>query len=406
MNSNLEKYIHLLERYSKFNDNKIPLCAAENYTSNFVKNPLNSIWEGKYCMSNINFNEEADFIGAEYIHELLNLVSNQCRTLFSAAYVNAKTLTGMNCFSTTVLSCEKLLKGKRALVVMPSAGGHASVPKILKAFGFEIDEMPYDYANYDINYEDTNKLLKSKFYDLLVFAQSDLLKQADIDKLQISPNSILLFDATQTLGLIASKLTKNPLLCAHEKTILIGGTHKTLPGSSCGLIMTNNNYIKETIDTHISPVFIRNSQPNNIASLLMALIEAEEIGYSYQLNTILTANMLANKLSNKNFNMARINHDRFSNTHQIFMLLTEEKMSRLYKSAINYGITLNKKTKPLFSGFGIRLGVQEISRYDWKDSELNILADLFCAIDCDDDKKARECIAHLITRKTPNYIFM
>jgi len=37
-------------------------------------------------------------------------------------------------------------------------------------------------------------------------------------------------------------------------------------------------------------------------------------------------------------------------------------------------VTLNKKHKDLFLGYGIRLGTQEIARYDWNDESLDRVA--------------------------------
>ena len=40
-------------------------------------------------------------------------------------------------------------------------------------------------------------------------------------------------------------------------------------------------------------------------------------------------------------------------------------MNTIYENAILSNVTLNKKERKLFGGFGIRLGVQEITRYNW-----------------------------------------
>ena len=48
MDALLKEYINLYKKM-KYNDrNCIPLCAAETYISEFVKQPLNSAFEGKY----------------------------------------------------------------------------------------------------------------------------------------------------------------------------------------------------------------------------------------------------------------------------------------------------------------------------------------------------------------------
>lgn len=46
-------------------------------------------------------------------------------------------------------------------------------------------------------------------------------------------------------------------------------------------------------------------------------------------------------------------------------------MDTIYSNAYNCEVTLNKKHKDLFLGYGIRLGTQEIARYDWNDEALD-----------------------------------
>ena len=58
MNILLEKYIDLYNEMKKNDKNCIPLCAAETYISEFVKQPLNSEFEGKYYFFKNNKIEE------------------------------------------------------------------------------------------------------------------------------------------------------------------------------------------------------------------------------------------------------------------------------------------------------------------------------------------------------------
>ena len=94
---------------------------------------------------------------------------------------------------------------------------------------------------------------------------------------------------------------------------------KTLPAPSCGLIMTNNKLYEEKLQKHITPDYLRNTQPNHSASLLLALIEQEECGYEYQKLIIDMANMLGTELSRLGFNIAKLNHETFTSTHQLFL---------------------------------------------------------------------------------------
>lgn len=406
-NENFMRYQNLYNRFKKFNESKIPLCAAENYTSNFVKNALFSEWNGKYCLSNENFNKSMDFIGGNYIHELIEITTNQCNKIFNAKHSNPKTLTGMNCFTVTLMSCMNLLKNRKAFVTFPNCGGHASIPAILTSIGFEVDSIPFDFRSYDIDYVEANSLLQEKEYGLIVIALSDILQQPNINKLDVPNNTIVIYDATQTLGIIAAKLCDNPLLSKHNNLLLIGGTHKTLPGPSCGLIMSNNDDLYQNIENNISPIFLRDFQPNNVAGLLMTLIEAEKFGIEYQKNIIRTANSLAAKLDKRGFKVASLNED-YTKTHQIFLKTTENEMETIYNNAINYGITLNKKHKELFSGFGIRLGAQEIARYSWNDYDLELLSDIIGLLRSENsnNKLIIKLINTLSNKKVPNYIML
>lgn len=59
----------IYEEYKVFDRTKIPLCAAENYTSPFVKQGLISNYEGKYISGYIDRDKEKDFIGSDYLEK-------------------------------------------------------------------------------------------------------------------------------------------------------------------------------------------------------------------------------------------------------------------------------------------------------------------------------------------------
>lgn len=48
----------------------------------------------------------------------------------------------------------------------------------------------------------------------------------------------------------------------------------------------------------------------------------------------------------------------------------------MFEHSAKYGITLNKKSKELFSGHGIRLGTQEIARYNWPEESMKNVAQI------------------------------
>ena len=370
------EYLNLIQELKEFNKDKIPLCAAETYSSEFVKSALSSEFEGKYCMQHLNYVPEKDFIGSEYVHRLYDLLTEQCKRTFNSQYADARTLSGMNCIS-IVINC-LIPKGSKVLLTTGAQGGHPSVPLLLNLAGIDYDEVPYDYDKSDIDYDSLNNLMLDEKYSALIIAQSDVLNPADASR--ITPcGKLIVYDATQTFGMIAAHIHKNPL-DYHDNLILIGGTHKTLPGPTCGLILLNNEEIIRKIDNLISPSYLRNAQPNNIAALLLALLEQEKFGFEYQKKTVENANILGEKLEKLGFNVKKIGENEYTRTHQIFILTTQEKKELIVKNANRFGITLNGKEKKLFDGFGVRFGLQEVTRYGWNKDDMGLVSELIYEI--------------------------
>lgn len=231
MNSLLKDYIKLYNEMKNNNTNCIPLCAAETYISEFVKQPLNSEFEGKYY-----------FFESNKIEELKSLVTSACNQLFHSKYANAESLSGINCF--TVCAMSLLSSGEKVLLSTPEQGGHASMPIILDTLNISYDPIPYDFEKYQVDYINLNKMCETGDYSFIIFCQSDLINVPDLSQIHIPSNMGIIYDATQTLGLIGGKCIPNPL--EYSNVVLLGGTHKTLPAVACGLIMTNTDIYIET----------------------------------------------------------------------------------------------------------------------------------------------------------------
>lgn len=402
--------------YVAYEKEKIPLCAAETYVSHFVKQALPSIFEGKYAMGLTNKTANDDFIGSKYIFRLFDLLRQECLQLFGAKYADARTLSGMNCITTVLMALKRgCITPQKVVLTMPQHGGHASVPHILESLNYKYIEMPYDEKAFQIDYETLNALIKNECPNMLIFCQSDLLQPPDFTRINTPPDTCIIYDCTQTFGLIAGKVLPNPLLNC-PNMIMIGGTHKTLPSVTCGLILTNNDEYINCLEYAITPLYIRNVQPNNIASVLLSLIELEQVGVEYQNAVVASANVLGGLLERKfsttyadqRFKIAKINDDIYSKTHQVFILSDEVNSLRLYKNAIYYNVTLNKKHKRLFGEhqWGIRLGVQEIARYGWQYADFDMLSDIIVELSKKqiDTERLFALKNTLLSKKSPKFL--
>ena len=98
--------------------------------------------------------------------------------------------------------------------------------------------------------------------------------------------------------------------------------------------------------------------------------------------------------------------DRYSYTHEVFLYTSQDLMDRIFENSIRFGITLNKKHKKLFQGYGIRLGTQEIARYGWTTESMKQVAQIIFEISQENvnENKVQQLLAGL-PQKRIQYTF-
>lgn len=377
-----KKLSALYEEYKIFDQSKIPLCAAENYVSAFAKQGLISRYEGKYVSGYIQRDIEKDFIGSDYLEKVMLLANDLAQELFGAKYNDFRSLTGMN---TVALMLMTMAHGaQKILITDPQSGGHGSLPKLCDNLGVQYDSIPYDAMRMQIDYEQLNRiLLADRQIEYLFFCQSDLIQPPDLTRIELPEHVGIIYDATQTLGLIAGGVLPNPL-DIHRNTILIGGTHKTFPGVTCGYVATNCEDYIQKVNQDISPNFLRNVQINNITSICLTMLELLRFGQEYAQNILRLANDLGGALTASGVRVKRVSDHTFTKTHQLFIETEPDLVDGTYRHFRNYGITLNKRKTKYVSGF--RLGIQEIARYHF-DEHIPELAELIRLILCEPENQ-------------------
>jgi glycine/serine hydroxymethyltransferase len=367
-----KKLIELHDRLSEFNQfqkNTVPLCAAENPISNFCKLPLNGDLQERYIMGNYDsYKIDDNFIGSQYLLPIYSMIHELCNTLFAAKYSDARTLSGMNCMTTLLMSLTHA--GDKIAILNRDWGGHPSVSSICERLGLKVYNLPYQENNFDLDYSASNRLIYDEDISFILLAPSDILNPLAVEHLDLE-NRELFYDVSQIMGLIAGGNIPSPLGMG-KNIVIFGGTHKTLPGPACGLILTNNKIIHKRFEYNINPRYLRHTQMHQVACLLFALLEINQFGSDYGQAIINTSNQLGAILEQNGFTMGKLSSG-YSKTHQLFLFGDKKEMEHINKNAIRFGVTLNKKEKPLFKGTGIRLGTQEIARYGWETETLEII---------------------------------
>lgn len=393
----IQELTNLIESFETYYDKSLPLCAAENVVSAFAKLPLSMGFQERYIVGNTySYFEQGNFIGSNYLLPFYQMISDECYKIFGAKYSDARTLTGMNCLMMVLASLTK--RGDHILILGESAGGHASVKPIAERLGLHVGEVPFDFEKQDIDYLHLNESLRRGDINFVLLAPSDVIYPFEVEKIDTT-KTVLLYDASQLLGLIGAGVVKNPLHII-DNLVLFGGTHKTFPGPACGLIMTNNDRLHEQLEKNINPIYLRNTQMHQKVSLLFALIEFEVFGKAYQEHIVELSNALGEELYKLGFDVGKV-RDKFSYTHEVFLYTSQDMMERINANSIRLGITLNKKKKALFKGYGIRLGTQEIARYGWPLETMKSVAEIIYEISNQsvDDVKVQHLLAGLPQKK-------
>lgn len=397
----LNRLTKLYEEYKTFDKNKIPLCAAENYVSPFSMQGLISRYEGKYVSGYIQRNREKDFIGSDYLEKVFFLANDLARELFHAKYNDFRCLTGMNTVALILMSMVN--RDSKILITDPASGGHGSLPKLCDNYGIRYDSIPFNYENMQVDYEKLNEMLiNDQEISYLFFCQSDIIQPPDLNRIVLPNNVGIIYDATQTLGLIAGRVLPNPMDCRNN-IVLIGGTHKTFPGVTCGYVATNTDAIIQQINQNISPNYLRNVQVNNITSVCLSMIEMLQIGEQYANNIVYIANALGKTLSERGVYVKNISDGLFTQTHQIFIGTGSYSVDDTYANFRKYGITLNKRNTEYIRGF--RIGVQEIARYGFEE-HTDELAELIRLV-LEEPHKEKEILmlkSYLAKFKTNKYV--
>ena len=398
----LRELYDLVEDFEEYHKKALPLCAAENVISTFANLPLTLGFQERYIMNNTySFNMDDNFIGCEKLYPFYKKLSDVCLRVFGAKYTDARPFTGMHCIDMITKTICK--PGDKMMILGKEYGGHASVKPVVSRLGVTTFDAPYDLAENDLDYKAVNDMIKANDIRYILLAPSDLIKPLNVELIDTT-NCVLLYDCSQVMGLIAAKLCPNPLLTMNN-IIMFGGTHKTFPGPASGLIMTNDKNLHDMMETEINPKYLRHSQMHQKISLLFALIEFEKYGKAYMSQMVHSSNYLGMKLREYGFNVADI-HGRISETHQIHIFTSKEVMDTIYENASKCKVTLNKKHKNLFHGYGIRLGTQEIARYNWDDSILDDIALVLNKLrDVDMDCKIVSDIVNNLPAKKLDFVF-
>ena len=382
------KTINLIEKQNEWREKTINLIASENVMSRKVRDLAGSDFAHRYAEGHPG---ERYYRGTNYIDDIENKLKANLKILFNCNHTEVRPISGTN--SNEAVFSKFVNKEDVVIANSTPGGGHISHHRMgsLGKFTKNIIDFPLTKDGYHIDIEKTKFLIKTAKPSLLVLGKSLFLFPEPVKDLSeiCNENGIrIIYDGAHVLGLIAAKKFQDPL---KEGAFLItASTHKTFFGSQRGLILSNmdvDNWMK--IDRGAFPGSSSNHHLDTLAQLALCTNEFMEFGTQYANDVIKNAKTLAAALEKHGFDV-EAKQFGYTESHQVAVNVKKyeggEKVSRTLEVndiVLNMNMLPHEPLSNHDHPEGIRIGVQEMTRFGMKTAEMERIADLIkeCVID-------------------------
>lgn len=296
-----------------------------------------------------------------------------------AEFVNLKAVSGVSALTVALSALAK--PWAVAYNLAERDGGHGSTRFIGNRLSLQMKDLPVDPATCTLDLGALARCLGTGPRPALVYLDAFMcLFPVDLPGLRevVGPETVIHYDASHTLGLIAGGAWQNPL--AEGADTLGGSTHKTYPGPHKGLLATNDAGLAGLLDEHASH-FVSHPHPADVVALAVAAAEMDTHGQQYAHATVANARRLGAALAGRGFTVCG-EKAGFTDCHQLWidiapLMDAEEASRRLFEA----GIVVNAIPLPHISApAGLRLGVQELTWAGMREDGIDELAEVFTAV--------------------------
>jgi len=377
--SNIEE---LAQKQNQWRMRTLNLIASENVLSNRARQVMGSDFAHRYAEGHPG---ERYYQGTEVIDEIEARVKKNLKSLFRCKQVDVRPISGT--VSNESVFSRYINPGDVVMVNSTPGGGHISHHRAgsVGKYTQNIVNFPVTKDGYRMDVEKTLDLAATLEPKVMILGKSLFLFPEPVRELAsfCKPRRIaLLYDGAHVLGLLAGREFQDPL---EEGALLItASTHKTFFGSQRGLILSNvgeNEWRK--IDKGAFPGSSSNHHLDTLVALAIATYEMMEFGQAYARQTIANAKALGAKLFGFGFKVQAAELG-FTESHQLAVDVSEfgsgDEVARHLKDnnmILNMNLLPFEPLDQVTNPAGIRLGVQEMTRFGMKEKEMEMIARLF-----------------------------
>lgn len=423
MSVNIDAILQIVEKQNRWRGSEtINLIASENVQSAAVRRIENNDFMARYAEGHPNTAEVDNryYEGTQYIDQIESMAAEEIKELAGCLQADVRPISG-NAANTAVALA--LLRGGDTVICNSiDAGGHIShnpigvigrriqvrgqVLALNKEKSINMHFWPLTEDKYHTDVPKSLELIERTSPHLVILGKSLFLfpePVREIAELCRQKNIPLLYDAAHVFGLILGGKFQDPF--GDGAHFITASTHKTFPGPQRGVILGNLKTEQEikwwtAIDRSVMPGSSSNHHLHTLPGLLVTIREMKAHVKEYAAKTIANAKALGQachdlgiKVDGREFG--------FTESHQIALDVSAFGAAKqVARKLAHNNIIVNYNMLPgdtdARDPSGLRIGVQEMTRFGMKSSEMGEIAGLIKAVLV--DKKVAEEATKLRSR--------
>lgn len=377
------------------------LSANENVMSRTARHYLSTIVSDRYYFETTHkgYSDYPEFVAPGNTN--FDTLADETRRIFGrmlgTSHVNLSPLSGIHAMMMILLSFTE--PGEVVASLSPGDHGHFSTQTIVGRIARKSVFLP--------STQDGNIDIRS----LRAFTKEHSPRMIYIDAMSyqhpfnirlirevVDESTIIVFDASHTLGLIAGDAFPNPFDSGAD--IVCGNTHKTFPGPHRGIIFLKSKKLEEILDKNGSHLY---STVHGGTLLALAITVAEMNMYIKEYASHIVSNAHALQSSLKQYNL--ISPDiPLTENHQVHILMPNRETAIKFMKTLREQHIATHLCYGRSEGFFIRLGTQEITRRGMGKPEMSQIANVISKI-----SKGNDCRSEIMklndNYKTIKYSF-
>lgn len=371
-----------LDRQDAWRSTTLNLIASENVLSPAARAAVDSDLMHRYAEGHPGARY---YEGTKYVDEIEAEASAACRRVFRCGWADVRPISGT--VSNEAVFSRLVPRGATVIAHKVATGGHISHDR-MGALGKRTDRIlpwPTLADGYRIDPAAAKDLLIAEKPVVAVLGRSMFLfpePVAELAEAAKAAGTRLLYDGAHVLGLIAGGQFQDPL--REGADVLMGSTHKTYFGPQRGVVLTrgDDEALRTAVDRGVFPGSSSNHHLHTLPSMLVATLEMEAFGAAYAADVVRNAQTLGAALSKRGVTVACADLG-FTQSHQVVLDVADagggrDVAARLAKDDVitNMNLLPGEPGKSAMNPRGIRMGVQELTRYGMGPAEMEEVARL------------------------------